>query len=122
MGGFEMSTASCPCGRCHTTPTGIILPQWLPITGWQIYHGYAKYTSRATAPGIPRGAYAHRLVMERVYGDTLPAGYVVHHSMGRRNNCPAALILMPEPLNLVQPPRCPYTGRWLTQRQKERQQ
>lgn len=125
MGGFEVMPiqkpsppTGCLCGTCLTlhlpqSPLPYTLPHWLPPTGWQIVGGYLKYTSRAIRHNIPRGAWAHRLVGERVWGDRLPDGWVVHHQHSRRNNCPLALILMPEQLNIVLPPRCPYTGKFL---------
>lgn len=70
--------------------------------------------------GSKRDMYLHRAVWEKVAGQPLPDGWVVHH-MNKGCNCPHNLVAMPECLHIMSEPlRCPYTGKFLSVTEYER--
>jgi len=106
----------CTLIQVGPTQAPATIPTFLPPRGWSIHRrGYLYWTSNATTPGIRRGEFAHRIIMEHLLGDPLPAGYHIHHQDGNKlNNCPLNLILLPAALNPSPAVQCPYTSQFIT--------
>lgn len=123
---FISTTAIVPIGRVpngnDTRPLARI-PTFLPLRGWEIEKyrsykhgfGYLRYKSRATKPGIKRGARCHREVIEHLLGRALtPEEHIHHQDFNKLNNCPCNLILMPKCLNPSGARQDPYTAEFLS--------
>lgn len=69
-----------------------------------------------------RDCYMHRAVFTKIAGRPPKPGHHIHHMNGKYCACPHQLVELPPELHVAVVPRCPITGRFLneTERQWER--
>ena len=91
-------------------------PAWLTRKGWSIHRkGYVYYTSRAVKPGIKRGQFMHRVIVEKIIGRPLLEREQIHHQdFNKTNNCWCNLLIIDPEFNPSSARRDPFTGEFMS--------